>query len=137
MDRFDFFTKINEEDAYGLLATVDGDQPRVRPIAVKHTFERFYFSTFSNSDKMAQIKANPKVEVTWVFPDFSHARLEGRLQEHPDRDLKARYLEAHSNLQRFFKGADDPNYTLFEVIPSSIRFNAFADMGYEEIPLEG
>ena len=45
------------------LATVEGDQPRVRPFGTAHVFEgKLYIQTGKVKDVSKQIKANPKVE---------------------------------------------------------------------------
>ena len=46
------------------LATVDGDQPRVRPFGTAHIFEgKLYIQTGKVQDVSKQIHANPKVEI--------------------------------------------------------------------------
>ena len=45
------------------LATVEDDQPRVRPFGTAHVFEgKLYIQTGKVKDVSKQIKANPKVE---------------------------------------------------------------------------
>ena len=46
------------------LATMDGDQPRVRPFGTIHNYEgRLYIQTGKSKDVSKQIHANPKVEI--------------------------------------------------------------------------
>ena len=46
------------------LATVEGDQPRVRPFGTVHLFEgRLYIQTGKGKSVAKQIEANPKVEL--------------------------------------------------------------------------
>ena len=46
------------------LATVEGDQPRVRPFGTAHIFEgKLYFQTGLVKDVAKQMAANPKVEI--------------------------------------------------------------------------
>ena len=46
------------------LATVDGDQPRVRPFGTILLFEdKLYIQTGKSKDVSRQIQANPKVEI--------------------------------------------------------------------------
>ena len=46
------------------LATVEGDQPRVRPFGTVHLFEgKLYIQTGKGKSVAEQIKANPKVEL--------------------------------------------------------------------------
>lgn len=47
------------------LATVDGDQPHVRPFGTAHIFEdRLYIQTGKKKDVAHQLKANPKIEIS-------------------------------------------------------------------------
>ena len=49
------------------LATIDGNQPRVRPFGTMNLFEgKFYIQTGKKKDVAKQITANPKVEVSAV-----------------------------------------------------------------------
>lgn len=47
------------------LATMDGDQPRVRPFGTAHIFEnKLYIQTGKSKDVFKQIMANPNVEIS-------------------------------------------------------------------------
>ena len=76
MERVEKFLK--EAETY-YLATVEGDQPRVRPFGTAHIFEgRLYIQTGKVKDVSKQIHANPKVEIcafknaTATFSSFTH-----------------------------------------------------------------
>nr|MCR5545099.1 pyridoxamine 5'-phosphate oxidase family protein [Lachnospiraceae bacterium] len=57
---YEFLKKCNTY----YLATVDGDQPRVRPFGTIHIFEdKLYIQTGKSKDVSKQIQANPKVEL--------------------------------------------------------------------------
>ncbi len=50
------------------LATVDGDQPRVRPFGSAHIFEgKIYIHTGKTKDVTKQILANNKVEISTMY----------------------------------------------------------------------
>ena len=54
---------LKEAETY-YLATVEGDQPRVRPFGTAHIFEgKLYIQTGKVKDVSKQIHANPKVEI--------------------------------------------------------------------------
>ena len=47
------------------LATVEGDQPRVRPFGVAEIFEgKLYFLTAKRKEVSKQMLANPKIEIS-------------------------------------------------------------------------
>ena len=60
------------------LATVEGDQPRVRALIMDYADETgFYFATLSPKNMSKQLHANPKVEVCFYnnAPDIMQARM--------------------------------------------------------------
>jgi len=44
------------------LATVEGDQPRLRPVTLIRLSDRLFFATGAGEAKVGQIKSNPRVE---------------------------------------------------------------------------
>ncbi|CBK73659.1 Uncharacterized conserved protein [Butyrivibrio fibrisolvens 16/4] len=61
------------------LATVDGDQPRVRPFGTIHIFEdKLYIQTGKSKDVSKQIQKNPKVEICG-FAEGKWVRVAGEL----------------------------------------------------------
>ena len=61
------------------LATVDGDQPRVRPFGTIHIFEdKLYIQTGRAKDVAKQLAANPKAEIC-AFKDGVWLRVAGEL----------------------------------------------------------
>ena len=78
MERVEKFLK--EAETY-YLATVEGDQPRVRPFGTAHIFEgRLYIQTGKVKDVSKQIHANPKVEIC-AFKNGEWLRVAGELVE--------------------------------------------------------
>ncbi|MHB9095251.1 MAG: pyridoxamine 5'-phosphate oxidase family protein, partial [Eubacteriales bacterium] len=76
------------------IATIDGDQPRVRamvPLWLKE--DGIYFTTAASKDLFSQISANPKVEVCFFTLDpLKHLRLTGVAEIVNDLTIKAKAL---------------------------------------------
>ena len=90
------------------LATVEGDQPRVRPFGTAEIFEgRLYIQTGKVKDVYRQLIANPKAEISG-FVDGEWIRIACELV--PDERLEAKQdmLDKNPMLQRMYK-ADDGN----------------------------
>ena len=69
---------LKEADTY-YLATVEGDQPRVRPFGTAHIFEgKLYIQTGKSKAVSKQIHANPKVEIC-AFKDGEWLRVQANL----------------------------------------------------------
>jgi len=60
---------IKKAQNFAFLATCDGDQPRVRPMATMLDDDMsVWMATSAKSRKVQQIKKNPKVSLTFVVP---------------------------------------------------------------------
>ena len=74
---------LKEAETY-YLATVEGDQPRVRPFGTAHIFEgKLYIQTGKVKDVSKQIHANPKVAIC-AFKNGEWLRVAGELVEKQD-----------------------------------------------------
>ena len=106
------------------LATVDGDQPRVRPFGTAHVFEgRLYLQTGKVKDVSKQIHANPKVEIC-AFHNGEWLRVAGELEEDPRREAKVSMLDAYPDLQKMYS-ADDDNTEVFFFKNATATFSSF------------
>jgi uncharacterized pyridoxamine 5'-phosphate oxidase family protein len=106
------------------LATVDGDQPRVRPFGTAHIFEgRLYIQTGKVKDVSKQIHANPKVEIC-AFKDGDWLRVAAELVEDDRIEAKQSMLDAYPSLQGMYK-ADDGNTEVFYLKNATATFSSF------------
>ena len=78
---------LKEAETY-YLATVEGDQPRVRPFGTAHIFDgKLYIQTGKVKDVSKQIHANPKVEIC-AFKNGEWLRVAGELVEDDRREAR-------------------------------------------------
>ena len=85
MERVEKFLK--EAETY-YLATVEGNQPRVRPFGTAHIFEgKLYIQTGKVKEVSKQIHANPKVEIC-AFKNGEWLRVAGELVEDDRREAR-------------------------------------------------
>src|SRR5947209_8924552 len=79
---------VIEADRFPYLATLDGDQPRVRPVSPVRT-EGFtvYIANLRAYHKTAEIEANPKVELCYLDDHHDQVRLTGLAEVVNDRAL--------------------------------------------------
>ena len=108
------------------LATVEGDQPRVRPFGTAHIFEgKLYIQTGKVKDVSKQIHENPKVEVC-AFKDGKWLRVAGELVEDDRVEARQSMLDAYPSLQNMYK-ADDGNTEVFYFKDAVATFSSFTD----------
>ncbi|MCC8047624.1 MAG: pyridoxamine 5'-phosphate oxidase family protein [Oscillospiraceae bacterium] len=106
------------------LATVEGDQPRVRPFGTAHIFEgKLYIQTGRTKDCAKQIAANPKVEVC-AFKDGVWLRLAGTLVDDDRVEAKKSLLDAYPSLQDRYS-AEDHNTQVLYFKDATATFSSF------------
>lgn len=94
------------------LATVEGDQPRVRPFGTAHVFEgKLYIQTGRVKAVSRQIHANPKVEIC-AFKNGAWLRVAGELVEDDRMEARESMLDAYPSLKGMY-AADDGNTEVF------------------------
>ncbi len=114
---------LKEADTY-YLATVEGDQPRVRPFGTVNVFEgKLYIQTGKVKEVSKQIHANPKVELC-AFKGGEWLRLAGELVEDDRLEAKQAMLDAYPMLQNMYK-ADDGNTEVFYFKNATAQICAF------------
>lgn len=114
---------LKEADTY-YLATVEGDQPRVRPFGTVHVFEgKLYIQTGKIKEVSKQIHANPKVEIC-ASKGGEWLRLSGELVEDDRLEAKQSMLDAYPMLQNMYK-ADDGNTEVFYFQNATAQICAF------------
>lgn len=95
------------------LATVEGNQPRVRPFGTIDVFEdKLYIQTGKVKDVSKQIQANPQVEIC-AFADGVWVRVCGKLVRDDRVEAKAHMLEAYPNLRSMYSATDDNTEVLY------------------------
>src|SRR3989454_7616994 len=84
----DLALAVIQADRFPLLATIDGDQPRVRPVSPVRT-EGFtvYVANLRGYHKTEEIRANPKVELCYIDEGHNQLRLTGIAEILEDRSL--------------------------------------------------
>ena len=95
------------------LATVEGDQPRVRPFGTAHIFEgKLYIQTGKSKPVSRQIAANPKCEIC-AFKDGVWLRVAAELVEDDRVEAKKSMLDDYTNLRAMYDENDGNTQVLY------------------------
>ncbi len=95
------------------LATVEGDQPRVRPFGTAHIFEgRLYIQTGKVKPTSRQLAANPKAEIC-AFHQGTWVRIAGELIEDDRVEARKSMLDAYPNLRKMYDENDGNTQVLY------------------------
>ena len=108
------------------LATIDGDQARVRPFGTIDMFEgKLYIQTGKVKDVSKQIHANPKVEIS-CFNGEKWLRLAGTLVEDERIEAKEHMLDSYPDLKAMYS-ADDGNTEVFYFKDAKATISSFTE----------
>ena len=99
------------------LATVEGDQPRVRPFGTIHIFEG------RTKNDSRQLQQNPKAELC-AFSKGTWLRVAGTLRDDPRPEAKAHLLAQYPGLQSRY-AADDPDTQVLYFETAEATFSSF------------
>ena len=106
------------------LATVEGDQPRVRPFGTAHIFEgRLYIQTGKIKPVSRQLMANPKAEIC-AFHNGTWVRIAGELVEDDRVEARRSMLDAYPSLRKMYD-ENDGNTQVFYFKNATATFSSF------------
>lgn len=123
-------------DRFPTLATIDGDQPRVRPVSPVRT-EGFtiHVASLRGYHKTGEIAANPRVELCYVDGDHNQVRLTGRAAVERDSDLLASIWAGNPLLRHYLGTPDNPELIVYRIEPERVRYMREWALEYHDVPL--
>ena len=106
------------------LATVEGDQPRVRPFGTAHIFEgRLYIQTGKMKPVSKQLMSNPKAEIC-AFHHGTWVRIAGELVGDDRVEARKSMLDAYPSLRKMYD-ENDGNTQVFYFKNATATFYSF------------
>lgn len=103
---------LKEAETY-YLATIDGDQPRVRPFGTAHIFNgKLYIQTGKSKPVSKQLAENPKAEIC-AFKDGTWLRVSGKLIEDDSVEARKSMLDAYPMLRNMYDENDGNTQVLY------------------------
>jgi pyridoxamine 5'-phosphate oxidase len=129
MDFKDCYQFANENKTC-YLATVEGDQPRVRALGMWYADETgFYFQAQTVKAMYKQIEKNPKVEVYFQAKDFSRVmRVYGKVKIITDPEIRAKCIKERPFVKNFgITEPDNPLLAVFQIYTGEAFFWTMAD----------
>lgn len=108
------------------VATMDGNQPRVRPFGTAEIFEgKLYIQTGKVKNVYRQMKENPLIEISgmtggrWI-------RLQATAVEDDRIEARQHMLDAYPSLEKMYR-ADDGNTVVFSLENATATICSFTD----------
>ena len=123
---FEDCIKFANKTPVSYLATVEGDQPRVRALQFWFADESgFYFQIGAMKDMYKQLQANQKVEACFWQPDETAGtmmRVAGKIEFVDDPELKRKVIEDRPFLKTFGLTFDHPGLIIFRIAKGEAYF---------------
>src|SRR5437867_4135561 len=105
-------------DRFPQLATIDGDQPRVRPVSpVKTDGFTIYVANLRMYHKTGEIAANPKVELCYMDAGHNQVRLTGFAEIVTERPLLDEIWNDNPLMPQFLSQLDNPQLIIYRIRP--------------------
>jgi general stress protein 26 len=129
---------VIQADRFPHLATIDGDQPRLRPVSPVRT-DRFtvYVANLRSYHKTGEIAANPRVELCYLDDGHNQVRITGVAEVVRDRQLLQEIWDANPLLRQYLGSIDNPELIVYRIEPKRVRYMREWALEYMEVPIEG
>ncbi len=133
---FDIYKDIVTKTQIGYLASLSGDQPRVRTMSFNFRPDgKLWSSTYVVSGKLKEFLEHNKVEICFDDPEYRQLRVEGIIDITGGREKKRQMLADHPPARNHFRDEDDENLVRIEVVPTRVRWKNRGFAEYEEIDI--
>ena len=128
---------VVEADRFPYLATIDGDQPRLRPVSPVRT-EGFtvYVANLRSYHKTGEIAANPNVELCYLDEEHNQVRITGTADVVTDRAVLQDIWDTNPLLRHYLGSLDNPELIVYRITPNRVRYMREWALAYHEVPVE-
>jgi general stress protein 26 len=127
---------VIKADRFPVLATVEGSQPRVRPVSpVRTDGFTVFVANLRCYHKTAEIAANPRVELCYMDDGHNQVRLTGVAEIVTERPLLEEIWNANPLMRQFLGSLDNPQLIVYRIRPVQIRYMQEWALEYHEVPL--
>lgn len=121
---------------FPMLASLDGDQPRARPVSpVRTTGFTAYVASFRSSHKTGELAANPKVELCYMSDTHDQVRITGVAEVVADPEVIRGIWDTNPLLRSYLVSIDNPEFVLYRIVPNQVRFMREWALEYHDVPL--
>jgi len=122
---------------FPVLASMDGDQPRVRPVSpVRTDGFTVYVANLKGYHKTEEIEENPKVELCYLDGEHDQVRITGVAEVVTDRALLEDIWRTNPLLRHYLGSVDNPDLVVYRILPHRVRFMREWALDYYEVPLD-
>ena len=129
--------KVIHADRFPHLATIDGDQARLRPVSpVRTDGFTVYVANLRMYGKTKEIAANPKVELCYLDDHHDQVRITGVAEVVTDRGVLQEIWDSNPLLRQYLGTIDNPALIVYRIRPTRVRFMKEWALEYREVALD-
>jgi general stress protein 26 len=122
---------------FPFLATIDGDQPRVRPVSpVKTDGFTVYVANLRRYHKTGEIEINSRVELCYLDEHHDQVRITGVAEVVTDRSLLQEIWDGNPLLRKYLGSLDNPELIVYRITPQHVRYMKEWALDYYDVPLD-
>jgi general stress protein 26 len=126
---------VLKADCFPVLATLDGDQPRVRPVSpVRTDAFTVFVANLRFYHKTGEIAANPKVELCYMDDGHNQVRVTGVAEVVTERAVLEEIWNANPLMRQFLGSLDNPQLLVYRIRPVRVRYMQEWALEYHEVP---
>jgi len=128
--------RVVAEDHFPYLATLDADQPRLRPVSPVRT-EGFtvYVANLRSYGKTLEIEANPKVELCYLDKGHDQVRITAVAEVLKKRETLESIWNENPLLRQYLGSVDNPELIVYRMVPNRVRFMREWALEYHEVAI--
>jgi general stress protein 26 len=127
---------VVKADRFPYLATIDGDQPRVRPVSpVRTDGFMVYVANLRSYHKTVEMEANPRVELCYLDDHHDQVRITGVAEVVTDRTILQDIWNSNPLLRQYLGSIDNPEMIVYRIRPKRVRYMKEWALDYHEVPV--
>ncbi|MNO23348.1 General stress protein 26 [compost metagenome] len=116
--------KALDDNKFGSFGTIEaGNKPKVRYMAVFHDGLQIYLATNRKTHKVEELQDNPNAFLLLGYEQGGGKdvlEIEATVAVTKDEGLRSKVW--NKELEKWFKGPDDPDYVILELMPTRIEY---------------
>ena len=121
---------------FPVLASMDGDQPRARPVSPVKTVDfTVYVASLRSSHKTGELEQNAKVDLCYMSDGHDQVRITGTAQLVAERHVLQEIWDTNPLLRSYLGTIDNPEFILYRVVPAQVRFMREWALEYHDVPV--
>ena len=129
-------TAVMASAKFPMLASLDGEQPRLRPVSpVRTDGFTVYVANLRMYHKTQEIAANPRVELCYLDEKHDQVRITGVAEVVTDRTVLQAIWDGNALLRQYLGTIDNPVLIVYRIVPNRVRFMREWALEYHDVSL--